>query len=376
MLQQFLSENRAELVERCRRKVALRAAPGAPGIELEHGIPLFLEQLIAKLRNEPPSASAPDASLRSRTLAQQSAEGAMVDAATAHGAELLRHAFPIDQVVHHYGDLCQAIMELAIERRATIEVAEFQTLNKSLDDAIADAVTEYSSARATVVDDHRARVETERLGLFVHELRNHIHTVTLALTAIKAGNVGLFGATGAVLDRSLTHLRDLIDRTVAEVRTRVPPGQRHEAIPLAGFLKEAQMDGAMQARSTECEFVVGEVDPDLIVVGDSALLMSALSNLLQNAFKFSRGHGRVSMNAYERGDRILIDVADSCGGLPAGSVEALFEPFAQAGANRSGLGLGLSIARRSIEANAGSLSVRDMPGTGCVFTIDLPRHEP
>ena len=52
----------------------------------------------------------------------------------------------------------------------------------------------------------------------------------------------------------------------------------------------------------------------------------------------------------------------------------MFLPFTQGSADKSGLGLGLSIARRVIEANQGTLSVKDQPGSGCVFTIDLPRH--
>jgi hypothetical protein len=67
-------------------------------------------------------------------------------------------------------------------------------------------------------------------------------------------------------------------------------------------------------------------------------------------------------------------IADAACGLPPGSAEKMFTPFAQHGEDRSGLGLGLFIARRSVEADAGTLSVRDVPGTGCVFTISLPRH--
>jgi signal transduction histidine kinase len=72
-------------------------------------------------------------------------------------------------------------------------------------------------------------------------------------------------------------------------------------------------------------------------------------------------------------DRVLIDVADECGGLPPGEVDAMFRPFEQRGKDRTGLGLGLTISRRSIEAEGGLLRVRDVPGVGCVFTVDLPR---
>ena len=72
-------------------------------------------------------------------------------------------------------------------------------------------------------------------------------------------------------------------------------------------------------------------------------------------------------------NRILIGVEDQCGGLPEGKAEEIFHPFEQGSAERTGLGLGLSISRRGVEANGGKLSVRNLPGTGCVFTIDLPR---
>lgn len=116
------------------------------------------------------------------------------------------------------------------------------------------------------------------------------------------------------------------------------------------------------------------VDPQLAVSGNRDLLYSALSNLLQNAFKFTQPDTEVALNAYAVADRILIEVKDHGGGLPPGKIEKMFLPFTQYGADRSGLGLGLSIARRSVELNDGLLSARDMPGIGCVFTISLPRH--
>jgi signal transduction histidine kinase len=95
---------------------------------------------------------------------------------------------------------------------------------------------------------------------------------------------------------------------------------------------------------------------------------------LQNAFKFTHHHTEVRLNAYAAADRIRIDVEDHCGGLPPGAAEELFKPFRQSSSDRSGLGLGLAICRQAVEANNGTLAVRDVPNTGCVFTIDLPRH--
>ena len=88
-----------------------------------------------------------------------------------------------------------------------------------------------------------------------------------------------------------------------------------------------------------------------------------MGNLLDNAFKFTRHNIEVSLNAYAAGDRILIDVEDNCGGLPAGEAEKMLLQSTQSGADESGRGL--SICRRSVQANNGVLSVRDVPGSGC-----------
>jgi signal transduction histidine kinase len=75
-------------------------------------------------------------------------------------------------------------------------------------------------------------------------------------------------------------------------------------------------------------------------------------------------------------DRVAVDVRDQCGGLPAGRAERWFQPFSRGDSDRSGLGLGLAIARRAVHANLGELSVENLPGEGCIFTIDLPRSRP
>jgi hypothetical protein len=120
--------------------------------------------------------------------------------------------------------------------------------------------------------------------------------------------------------------------------------------------------------------VVGRVDPGLWVCGHREPLTAAIVNLLQNGFKFTKPHTDVVLSAHANQARteVWIEVADNCGGLPAGFATAMFRPFTQGGEDRSGLGLGLSIARQGVEAQGGTLSVEDHPGTGCVFRISLP----
>jgi len=374
MLHEFLTNNRDELIGRCRLKVAQRPAPQVNAAELTHGIPLFLDQLVRTLQVEQTAEP-----MQSRKVSGPAGGGTPVlseigATAALHGRELLQHGFTVDQVVHDYGDLCQAITDLAFERNAAIEVDEFRTLNRCLDNAIAEAVTEYAFQRGSVVTSNGVQALNERLGFLAHELRDLVHTTTLAVTAIRSGNVGMSGAMEAVLDRCLIGLRTLADRSLADVRVTAGMPLRHELICLAHLVNQIAGSALLEADARECRFIVSHVDEHLGVDVDRDMLFSAVGNLLQNAFKFTQPRTQVTLNAYGVADRVLIDVEDHCGGLPPGAMDRMFLPFTQSGANRSGLGLGLTMCRRSVEANNGILRVRDVPGSGCVFTIDLLRH--
>jgi signal transduction histidine kinase len=293
--------------------------------------------------------------------------------AAAHGKDLLKLGFSVDQVVHDYGDLCQAITDLAVERDAPFSVDEFRTLNRCLDNAIADAVTGFGISRDVNVALQQSAEENERLGVLVHELRNYLHTATLAFSALESGKVPIGGATGAVLKRSLASLATMLNLSLSHVRVTAGT-PRAEAFSLASFVAEAGNAASLDASATGCTFSVPDVDATLGISGNRERLLAALVNLLHNAFKFTHPHTQVTLSAHAEGDHVLIEVKDNCGGLPPGAATSIFRPFMQVGENRSGLGLGLSIARRNIEADGGALNVRDVPGTGCVFTIELPRR--
>ena len=378
MLHEFIETNRTELIDRCRQKVARRLAPRTTSTELTNGVPLFLDQLIKTLRVEQTLAPAQIREQFHEVSGHEEGEhpGSTEIGVTAalHGHELLKQGFTVDQVVHGYGDVCQAVTELAFEDGTAIEVDEFRTLNRCLDNAIADAVTEFAFRRDTKMVGKDVQALNERLGSLAHELRNLVHTATLAVTAIKAGNVGLSGATGAVLDRSLIGMRNLIDRSLADVRVTAGLPARTQRISLADFVADVEVSASLEARAHECDFTVSAVDKGIAVDVDRDMLLSAVGNLLQNAFKFTGQETEVTLSARAVADRVLIEVEDHCGGLPRGAPEKMFLPFKSNGEEKSGLGLGLAICRRSVEANNGVLRVRDVPGKGCVFTIDLPRH--
>ena len=213
MLHEFISANREELIRRCKEKVAERFKPARVPPAIDHGVPLFLQQLVEMLRSEQLSAVG-SGSVKSKAILSSSE---IARAAAIHGADLLHQGFTIDQVVHEYGDVCQSVTELAVEVDAHISTDEFRTLNRCLDDAIADAVRSWGLSRQIVINDRAISVQA-RLDAFENEHRRLIDMALRAFAAIRTGNVGLTGSTGALLHHAITELQRLAQLALSELR--------------------------------------------------------------------------------------------------------------------------------------------------------------
>ncbi len=186
-LYQFIGVNRDELIRRCEDKVATRSGPhvtGATRAEKNHGIPLFLDQLVEELRHG------------------RSSNEDITKASTQHGRDLLRQGFTVSQVVHDYGDVCQSVTDLAMETDAPIATDEFRTLNRCLDDAIAGAVTEHARGQ-----------QVTRAGQ-ADNVRPLTDIAIAAFEVLQTGTVGVGGTTGALVLNSLLRIRALVDRPV------------------------------------------------------------------------------------------------------------------------------------------------------------------
>ncbi len=353
MLHDFVTLYRDAIIARARQKLTNRPWPLTSTSELEHGVPLFLTQLSETLRLE--ESAAPFSAT------------AIASSAARHGRELLDMGFNVSQVVHDYGDICQAITELAVEQNAPITTNEFQILNRSLDTAIAGAVTEH----ARITAEARESDENERTGQLSHEIRDILNTTLLAYETLKRGTVAINGSTGAILGRSLISLRDLVNSSLSDVRLTANH-QRRERLAVTAFLNDVATAAALHAESSGLQFTMEPVEPGLAVNADPQLLGSAVMNLLNNAFKYTRAGGLVVLRARQEKQRLLIEVEDQCGGIPDTAGDP-FQPFAdRRGDDRTGLGLGLSIARKAIRAHGGEIAIRNRPGHGCIFAIEIP----
>lgn len=376
MLHEFLIANREQLICLCGEKGAARRAPEAADAELPHGMRQFIQQVIDTLRLEAGRVSSSEHGHISDFLEVPHAHalGEIDAAAATHGSELLAHGSSVDQIVHGYGDLCQAITELAWSRSVPISTGDFRTLNRCLDNAIAGAVTEYLHQRDLAVSREDAEAMHERLGCLADELRAQVDCALEAVAAIKSGAVGTGGATGAALDGSLARLREIIDRSLAEIRLSAGMTAHPERIALADLIAEIRVVGTHEAMAKGCTLEVDDVDEELAVRADRALLSSALGHLLRNAFKRTPPNGAVLLRTRATVTRVGIEVEDQCGGLPLEEANLLCRPFEHRSANRSRLSMEHASSLRAAEAAGGRFRLHNSPGRGCVFAIELPRQ--
>lgn len=344
MLRDFLTLHRGEILTRARRG---RTEPD--------DLPAFLDALCSALATGADPSVDPEAIARS---------------ASQHGEALFRRGTGVAQAVHDFGDLHQVVIGLAAERNETIPPGDRQTLSRCLDDAVADAVTAFSRLH----ERSQSAEATERLGVLAHELRNLLNTAIISFECINEGAVGTRGATSAVHQRALLGLQKLIDGSLTNVRLDAGT-KRIERVAARDVIEEAEIGASLEAASRGLRFEASPVDATAAIDADRPILAAAIANLLQNAFKFTRPGTTVRLRTTATPAIVSFEVEDECGGLPH-DPESLLRPFHQQGADRSGLGLGLSICVKAASSLGGALHVRDLPGKGCVFTIDLPRKPP
>ncbi len=211
-------------------------------------------------------------------------------------------------------------------------------------------------------------------GFFAHELRNLVNVAILSFEVLKATGIGVGGSSGRALQGSLLDLRTLINKSLADVQFAHSTDSSQEIL-VAGFVDDLETAATLEAHAKGLGLLVPPIEAGVAIAGDRQVLTAVVRNLLQNAFKFTRPRSAVTLRVRATATRVLIEVEDECGGLPAGRADDLFRPFEQRGCDRTGLGLGLAFSQQAVEANHGEISVRSLPGHGCVFVIDLPRSD-
>lgn len=288
--------------------------------------------------------------------------------AVEHGSQRFRLGSDIASLIREYAHLRDVLFELIEESGLPFSVAEERSLAKHLIGAISSSAAQY----AVELEEALRRQASKHLAFLAHELRNPLNSAELALEALRqtAGsseNDRYFPA----IERSLRTMKHLIDSALIDQRLKAAADLQLEQLSIREIVEEVvrESDADIFHKRLQLDLRMGDAAE---LTGDRKLLRSAISNLIRNAVKFSHEGGRIRVTAKRDVDRLTLDVEDACGGLRENEPMKLFDPFVQAGADRSGFGLGLAIAKHAVESHGGAIRVHDLPGKGCVFVLDLP----
>ncbi|MCA1645871.1 MAG: PAS domain S-box protein [Chloroflexi bacterium] len=233
------------------------------------------------------------------------------------------------------------------------------------------------SAVSLIVRDITARRDLERLqqeflAMANHELRTPVAIIKLRAQVMKRGASYNEQAVDAIVQQA-----DQLGRLIDDMLT----ASQIEADRLDLRLAEMDLGAEAQAAAGHLEASGRRIRVDVpstpvVVRADRQRLAQIFANLLTNAAKYSPEQSEISLRVFCRQHDVLISVADQGDGIPAGALPHLFERFYRVAGTAEhvrGVGLGLYICRRIVEAHGGTISVESEPGQGSTFTVVLPR---
>jgi len=227
----------------------------------------------------------------------------------------------------------------------------------------------------------RDSLKDQFLATLAHELRNPLAPITSGLSVLEASADERSVKTLSVMRRQVSHMVRLID-DLLDV-SRITTGKLE--LKKERFAIRAAIEAAVEAATPvlnrgEHALEVELPDEPAYVSGDQTRIAQVVSNLLNNASKYTPNGGRIELSVRRAGTQIVISVRDDGVGIPAGRLEEVFEMFAQIeqpdGRAQGGLGIGLALVRRLVEMHGGKVeAASDGPGRGSVFTVRLPADE-
>jgi two-component system sensor histidine kinase KdpD len=308
--------------------------------------------------------------------------------ALERAAKRIGEAFGLDDVV-----LADSWVDGDARSRALALLAEGERIGTLLipREADADDVQRLVPALGALLEARRRRgvleertVETRALrrsdALKTALLRAVSHDLRSPLTAIRAAVGSIDSPTIDSEERRelaevITGETDRLTRVVEDLLdlSRLESGTA-DTHPEPVSVEEV-VDAAAASPSLRSAALDIQLPPDLPAVrADPAQLERVVSNLLENAARYSTNGGAVAVRGDTSGHRVHLRVTDHGPGIDPEDLDRIFEPFYRtAGATGRGSGLGLAIAKGFVEASGGRIWARSLPGQGSTFTIDLPR---
>lgn len=223
--------------------------------------------------------------------------------------------------------------------------------------------------------------KNEFLAILAHELRNPLATLNMTLAILRRKTTitaDELKQRGEVMTRQIGHLVRLVD-DLTDV-TRIDKGKvelQEAPVEINSLVKDALEMTAAAIEQRRHVIVFQPTAIDLWVYGDASRLLQVISNVIQNATKYTPEEGRIDVKVRTVGTKALIEVTDNGAGIDAEMLPQVFGMFVQARTRstdeQAGLGVGLTLADRLVRDHGGSISVTSEGlGYGSQFTIKLP----
>ncbi|HZP30336.1 MAG TPA: ATP-binding protein [Acidimicrobiia bacterium] len=244
---------------------------------------------------------------------------------------------------------------------------------------VRDGVTVGAAAFVRDITELR-RVESVRRDFVAnvsHELKTPIGAMELlAETVASSDDIEVMRRLSEQLAREADRLARIVDDLLDLSLIEAQEAPTRDRIPVRVVVDEAVERVRSMALARNITLRVGRVTGDLAIDCDPAQVVSAVTNLLDNAIKYSEDGQRVEISAARDGDRVVIAVRDEGVGIPSRDLERIFERFYRVDKARSratgGTGLGLSIVRHVAQAHGGEVAVESIEGEGSTFRFILP----
>jgi signal transduction histidine kinase/DNA-binding response OmpR family regulator len=310
----------------------------------------------------------------------------------------------ISEVLHGVEDhWIQTYGQVALTGKAVRFVNEARGLNRWYDSYAARLGGESSRTvallftditdRKTADDDLRRladelaesdRRKTEFLATLAHELRNPLAPLSSGLQVMRlsATNPAALERTRNMMERQVSHMVHLVDDLLDIARiTTGKVDLKKERVELQTIVASAVETSLPLIEAGRHELSVDIPDEELLLDVDFTRVAQVVSNLLNNAAKYTPARGRIGLRAHREGDEIVIAISDTGVGIPPAAMPTVFEMFTQVGRNmeraQGGLGIGLSLVRRLVELHGGTVSAAsEGVGRGSTFTVRLPLASP
>ncbi len=224
---------------------------------------------------------------------------------------------------------------------------------------------------------HEHRRKDEFLATLAHELRNPLAPIRTGLALLEStDDAALAARTRAVMSRQLGHMVRLIDDLLDLARvTRGTIELKRHPVDVGALVAGAVEASRPLLDAAGLDFAIDVPEPGRLLDVDDTRLSQVLTNLLNNAAKFTPTGGHVALRVRIAGERLRLEVSDDGLGLAPAQVERIFEMFVRGRGSdaHGGLGIGLTLARRLVELHGGRLwAESDGPGRGSRFVAELP----